>query len=769
MAKQQEVVSSQAELQEVAHPERQASGVAAATILGSGMIAAILIFAQHHPSDSVAVESGDAILFSLLALIAVCFWSLVRVVTRQFRPSQAESQNYGGQSLPGWGVTIGVALLTVWILIAAFATSPPGNLRLATNEAWVWIAVGGILFLARRTLCSARLRRCVLALLLGCAAGQSVLALHQHFVSIPKMQAMYDQNPDALIAMAGIDAPEGSAARVVFRNRLFDGGPTGTFALANSLAGVLVVGVAIALGTFGVRFRLSSVSERIIWVASLGLLVSALLMARSRSGLLAAFGAACVLMCLFLSTNLAARKRKTITRMALVLAVTGGLTALGITAFGKREWIATAHASVAYRLEYWKTTLAIALDNPWFGTGPGNFQMQYVKYRSEAANEQIAEPHNFFFETLATGGWVAAILLLVVMAGIAAQILSRQGEKKEEPKSMDESRSIDVQAVWLGGVASLFLVWVVGLFSGNVPDVDAHTFAVPIGIAAGSLGFRGLQSASSKELDNLCFATLVGLLVHLSTAGGWTVPGIAVIVVLLSGMLGRLAKRDEPKTVEYTSLFVSFCLLFTFVWMSFIPVTRTRTLMASVPMVSRQNGFRGVSRVLEEAALADRWSASATAWHADAYRWNMVAKSNLLPSDRTKWRELIEQTTQRAGDDSTTYREFGKQQMHLYQRFGEKSELLAAKASFEEAIRLNPNDVWMLCQLAEILRSLDEPSLSQADELVRRADAISKTESLMDRQLAYQLIFVAKYFGRSVIDDPQRKQASELLRDVDSP
>ncbi len=37
------------------------------------------------------------------------------------------------------------------MMLAAFATSPPGNLRAATNEAWLWISAAAV-FTSRKAL-----------------------------------------------------------------------------------------------------------------------------------------------------------------------------------------------------------------------------------------------------------------------------------------------------------------------------------------------------------------------------------------------------------------------------------------------------------------------------------------------------------------------------------------------------------------------------------------------------------------------------------------
>ena len=71
-----------------------------------------------------------------------------------------------------------------------------------------------------------------------------------------------------MLALAGINAPPGSSERMVFANRLMDGGPTATFALANSLAAMLLFGVVLAVGVLRFRFHvLGARGACAIWIS----------------------------------------------------------------------------------------------------------------------------------------------------------------------------------------------------------------------------------------------------------------------------------------------------------------------------------------------------------------------------------------------------------------------------------------------------------------------------------------------------------------------
>lgn len=73
--------------------------------------------------------------------------------------------------------------------------------------------------------------------------------------------------------------------------------------------------------------------------------------------------------------------------------------------------------SVAQRIEYWKTSLQIIRENPWFGTGTGDvqiaFDQQYEINQSELHRENRLRAHNQFL-TFAIALGIPAMILLVI-------------------------------------------------------------------------------------------------------------------------------------------------------------------------------------------------------------------------------------------------------------------------------------------------------------------------------------------------------------------
>src|SRR5690606_25216363 len=79
------------------------------------------------------------------------------------------------------------------------------------------------------------------------------------------------------------------------------------------------------------------------------------------------------------------------------------------------EWISQAPASVAIRLNYWRACTRMVAQAPLVGVGPGQFKARYEAFRVPESTEQIADPHNLFWQALTTGGVPAGLLLAALL------------------------------------------------------------------------------------------------------------------------------------------------------------------------------------------------------------------------------------------------------------------------------------------------------------------------------------------------------------------
>ena len=330
--------------------------------IAAGLIAGLVVYVAYVPSDSVSVESGDAlwVTFLALAIAAIVFAFVSRRTTTEIRTVDRL-------------IDIFPWVIASWVMWGAFKLSPPGSLRMATSEAWLWVGGAAVFTAARRVFAVAAVRRCMLVLMIACAAGLAVHGLHQHFVSLPQNRMEYQRDPERVLQLAGIVAPAGSTERMVFENRLNDGGATATFALANSLAAVLIIGLVGSLGVCRFAWadretKPQGVTSLLIGMGAALLCGGCLVATASRSAFVATLvGIAAIALLL--------RVGRTVVSLFVVAA--GAVTiVVAFASLGKAEWFQQAPASLAFRFQYWRSTMRMALENPWFGAGPGQLPIR---------------------------------------------------------------------------------------------------------------------------------------------------------------------------------------------------------------------------------------------------------------------------------------------------------------------------------------------------------------------------------------------------------
>ncbi|MCO8120495.1 O-antigen ligase family protein [Stieleria sp. TO1_6] len=767
----------------------------------AALLGAMVVYTAYFPSDSLQVESGDALWFTALALIlwttTLATQPILAAATAFSRADGAHRDN--ATTLLGRGLLIDVLVwnLALWMMLAALATCPPGNLRQATNEAWFWIAAAAVISAARRLVCDRASRVMLLSLLFAVAIGSSVHALHQQWFSLPQMRVEYLSNPEATLQAAGIDAPRGSAQRMVFANRLLDGGPTANFALANSLAAVLMIAVVVPIGLLRRSTGRSQPGSPFQTESHAGRFAAGLLTPQSLAmGLLALVGAAALLathsrsalvacLCGVIWVWFAGRTHKPWARGLIAACI---LSAVGITAlmlFGDDEWMSAAPASLEFRLHYWKSTLAMLIDHPLFAAGPGGFRAAYLQYRLPVANETIADPHNFVFETLAAGGFIAGGLLLAT--GIACAKVIRIASIDADGDDTDGPAATD--AAWIGSGAgvSLGLIWLFSLASGQLLDFQAGVFAVPVAIAAWWSANRWLGTRSTADLRRIEIGCLVAILTHLTVSGGWTVPGVALPIWFILAMLCRLplpitsgtagADAGEPdlrttadsidrtRTVFRLALaafVIGAGLLLTLRSASIDPVQTAQTALANATDAAGQGLTQRADRESQRAIAADSWDDSASIWRSQWLCGRLVAEGD-DPRVRDQWRSAIQITLDRCGDNPLAWRALGDQCLHLYQRFGLSDDLQQAEQLIFQAMAGNPTDLSLVAQAAVIADQ--QGDRQTALTLAKRAQGLSKLGDNIVRDLGLQQIYVVRKLGTSAARSPQRRPVKDLFRE----
>ncbi len=409
----------------------------------------------------------------------------------------------------------------------------------------------------------------------------------------------------------------------------------------------------------------------------------------------------------------------------------------------------------------------MAWDRPLFGAGPGNFQSVYERFREPTTAEQIADPHNFLFETLGSGGWIGLILLACILYLAMRVHLGTTRVASEVPSvGGTENRSDHGRAIWIGAIVSLAMVWLFGFATLQLPDVGANLFALPVVGFVAVVLMPTISNLPSDAADRGYRVTLAMVVLHLTVAGGWTVPGVAFVVWICAGVLTRIQRAGESanesgqffhRSVYRVGLCVGLMLVLYFISLRPVETVRQQMAIADHALATGQYGL--ATRSLETASASDPWSPVPEIRLADLKRWEVVRGEGT--ESQQAWRESLDEARRRGGEDPALLRAIGTQQLHLYQRYGEPEDLQAAAETFQTAVQWSPVDQWMIAQLASIeaTRGNDQRSRELAD-LSRQLSGLGVN---VERGFNFQLIYPAAHFGDQAKQGPIRRPAQEVL------
>lgn len=692
-----------------AQPVRSSSSLALPVVLG---LSAILFTTRFFlPAESAA--QGETLWIAGLWIVCGIVWG-IGIALGQFpriRPAWQDA---------AVAVWIGCQVLSA---IAVILTG--GDKRSAANMAWEWVGLSVVWLLARHAFFSQSTRQAILRSLLAMGTVLAGYGLYQHYVSHPRLAAEYAPLFDALKTATGPEAesirnrlardgvPTEGPAVILYEKRLRDSRePLGMFALANSFGGLLSVCLILAIGEVVAR-RLSGTDWRFLrrdlipLLIAIGLIGWCLLLTKSRT---AWIGTMCGLALLAVSQlRLGENLRRYLGYGAIVAAgiavVVAGLFALG----GLDEQVLSeAPKSLSYRLQYWRATSRLIANHPWLGVGPGNFRQHYLQYKLPEASEEIADPHNEFFEMAATGGILSAVglaLFLAMSLPMRRLISTVSPESKGTlpAVSMDDPEQ-ERLTYWLSGAGSAFaflgLLFYWGEWNDTILMLGVFWF-----LAAALLGYRRRQEDAPPEIrvaveSWVATAAAIALAVHLLGAGGIAMPAITqILIVLVAWGIAAPRRGIAPdRTTAWQGWSVAVLLvglMVGFLATGLLPVKAVRGFQLQGRFASREAAIRAT----RQTALADPWSAE-------------------------PWRNQFERLV--AGG------------IHSNESFE------SAVESLQEAMRRDPANFWtprtlgtLWTQKWQVSRNTDDAE--QAVRWLRQAHQLHPTNSGIQAELAFAL------------------------------
>jgi tetratricopeptide (TPR) repeat protein len=627
----------------------------------------------------------------------------------------------------------------LWALVAAHCLSAAvvfvtgGDRRTALNMAWEWVGLGATFFLLRQTILTALDARRLASIVVSLAVVLSGLGIWQHYVyyrlargeyleMMAKLDAL-EKDPRAnaeelgklQFTLQSQGIPTDETGRRQYENRLrFSNEAMGPFALANTFAGLLLVMLVLAGELFRTLPGPRPKGLIAAWAVAFVLLLYCLILTKSRTawtGLVVA-GA-------LWGTTILVRNRQWFTRRILLgigLGSCGVVLLFVIAALGKGfdvEVISEAPKSLSYRFQYWNGAAHTVAASPIFGTGPGNFRQHYLRYKVPESSEEIADPHNWLLDLWASGG------VLAVASFVACVVLALLPFRKRRPG--DDSRaSAQPEQVpsWtddLPGPVFAFLLGLIAPVAGASGNFDVWQLVL---LAAWLVTFailrRGLGSARLAAIA--LGASALGLMIHLSGAGGIEMPAtVQVLLVLAALAFAALERRADatasPRLVMaiggigvafFVSLFFTGTLL----------VVNRRAAIASGEQALYVDG--NLDRAVNDfgqAATHDPFSPDPHDKLADAFfaRWQATPPGAGLDYF-AKAHAALNNAMLQDPLNFSRYRRLGEFYLAKFARSQDPADAKAAADAFERAVDMYPTEASLRSECATALMQAGKPA-----------------------------------------------------------
>jgi len=703
--------------------------------------AVVLLIVARWLVPTEAADEGSTLWLAQLTLGVGLVWVWREVRMRTF------SLRFG------WLDAAAMAIVAGHVVSALHVVLEGGNKRAAVNLMWEWISLGVLFLLLRQWLTTRAAARRMAGVLLTTTVVLAALGIWQHFVFYPQAAREYDRNRaelDRLLSAPPAASPQEAAAnRDRLRNlqaELFAQGvplegparqlyeqrlrastePFGLFGLANSFAGLLLVGLFAALAAAERAWRSGASRARLAAAGAAVLLVGyCLVLTKSRTawvGLLVGLGLWGLLRLLQRGDGKRGVRAGWIVGGAALLgalfagaAVSGGLDAAVFS---------EAPKSLRYRLQYWRGAAAVVREDPIWGVGPGNFRDHYLRHKLPESSEEIADPHNFLLDLWTSGGAIAVAGLAAFLAG-ALFLQLRPAGGAAVSGADDAARGAVVPArrdplAW-GAIAAFPAVVLADFIAGR--GIDDRLVALGIGwLGAAWLLFDALDRPSraasadaivaesaDRSAGAFVLAALAALMVHLTGAGGMEMPAIVQTIFLLAAMIpaARGVCAGRPAFARGPFFGAAALMAAAFVGCLFT---------ATLPVVSRQGHVSTGDSILalggsaEQAEQAYRAAADVDPLSPEPY-------DKLAELTYRRWREAPQKSDdviaraielKRQAIDRNPFRPHGYSQLgQWYVRKFERSlsdeDAEAALAAYATAVERYPHHAELRSQRSEAL------------------------------------------------------------------
>ena len=706
--------------------------------IGLGLVVASVAATPLIPSDATSSRNGAGLFLIMLQLILLvgCCFLLIRHGEFRLRFCRTDGA---------------ILLFVGWQAAATWATLNQGNARQSLNVLWQYVASGAVYWMLRQWCLSPRQQKALVVVMLAVALTLCGMAFEQYFFSLPRDRAAFERDPEGVLARAGIEAPAGSPQWQLFKNRIESKEPFATFALTNSLAGLLAPWLVASLAAAWFDGRAAAKPWRTMATFGLiGLVIAAcLLLTKSRSAILGA-AAGVALMGLY---GLRQRWRHVLwAGAALTVGGAGLFAAAWSVGAVDRELFTEATKSLGYRWEYWQATAAMIREHPWFGVGLGNFQECYAGYKLPQSSEMILDPHNFLLELAATGGVPSLVLAFAI--GVAAATRWRRGapqaagpqlagQQPARPRlsgpQQEALRRLDVGPVWIGGSAAGILAFVVG-YEAPLGLEWAGLLALLVICLVGWLLRPWIEATETPRFLPLLVLSVE--LINLLAAGALSFAGVAISLWVALALLvnqtavGQTDRRPRP-AVGWGLLAASLLSLGLFWLTAYGPRIAGEVAAARLGLAMQLGQPEEARNQARKWIADDPWSPDARYQLAAVY-FRIWQETGDHAAFQTFAREL-RSALDRDPNSHLRQRLSGDLYLRAWRMSNDPEHLHSAIQHYEAAVRLYPNGAANHAQLAWALHLAGQRP--KARDAAEKSLVLDRLNPHLDQKLARQTIF----------------------------
>ena len=444
-------------------------------------------------------------------------------------------------------------------LVVMLSTGRAMDHRPATNMGWEWMAMGVTYLVLRQVPHHSDQSLGLVWSQILMVTALACYGIFQTTVEFPELRSAYNANPERTLMSLGIN-PD-SPSRKAFEDRLLGSNePMSTFALANSLAGVLVGPLVILFGLLFDQLLKTNqkISSKMASIVPLfiiqGMISLCLLWTKSRSawlGLIAGIG----MTSLFLL-------RKTRLQYVVRIIVPFGFFAVGLfligLASGRMDLLVLTESvkSLRYRVEYWVATWSIIQQgsNWLWGVGPANFAYYYMQFKLPQASEEISDPHNVFLELWVTAG-IFALILFVLAVAITIWYVSKSkvSEERIQTGYETEASGRNIRKLTAASASAFLIAPILGGWNLFQDDLLRRWLVLSLAWLFAWMVSGAIFKNCVVRAEHL-MAALISLLVTWLAAGGVGFPSVALGFWLLMAIglnLGDDRWRQAPTKVVF--------------------------------------------------------------------------------------------------------------------------------------------------------------------------------------------------------------------------